>query len=38
MARDNPTATDHECSICHETFESEEKLREHTKAAHADHI
>lgn len=32
---DNPTATDHECQFCHETFDSESELREHISEHHS---
>lgn len=31
---DNPTATDHECQFCHETFDSEDELRDHISDEH----
>lgn len=38
MSPDNPTATDNECQICHETFDSEDELREHVRDEHSDNI
>ncbi|MDS0295673.1 hypothetical protein [Halogeometricum luteum] len=32
---DNPTAQDHECQFCHESFGSEEEMREHVEAEHS---
>ncbi|WP_264781367.1 C2H2-type zinc finger protein [Haladaptatus sp. T7] len=32
---DNPTASDHECQFCHESFDSEDDLREHIHQHHS---
>lgn len=32
---ENPTATDHECQFCHESFDSEDGLRQHVKEEHS---
>ncbi|EFW90421.1 hypothetical protein ZOD2009_20228 [Haladaptatus paucihalophilus DX253] len=32
---DNPTASDHECQFCHESFDSEDDLREHIQEHHS---
>lgn len=31
----NPTSQDHECQFCHESFDSEEAMREHVKDEHS---
>lgn len=33
--KDNPTAVDHECQFCHESFDTEEAMREHVEAEHS---
>ena len=32
---DNPTAQDHECQFCHESFDSEGEMREHVESEHS---
>ncbi|SFR65987.1 hypothetical protein SAMN04487947_3239 [Halogeometricum rufum] len=32
---DNPTAEDHECQFCHESFDTEAAVRDHVEAEHA---
>lgn len=31
----NPTAQDHECQFCHESFDTEQEMREHVESEHA---
>ncbi|WP_169330570.1 hypothetical protein [Halogeometricum pallidum] len=32
---ENPTAQDHECQFCHESFDSEGEMREHVESEHS---
>lgn len=35
MHNPDPTSDDHECQFCHESFETEDEMREHVRREHS---